>query len=250
MIDLIGAQLLSLPQGARPATASQLAWPNGSILSARMVPGDSPGNVILMLGGYRFMAKVPANTPMGNIWLQLVNRELPAQFRLLSDFKAASLLADMLANKMKPQDQKGRETTRRGQTPQESGWQKLEQSQMPFQTETGADSQRLMLRDPKDGSPRGVIHASSDEHHFLLHGRADLDHFGPVAFALEGSEERPWTLKLYSGRDSNITELRPAFLKWLEEQRDGEEMSPRSHIEGKLLGGLPERFAALDNLHG
>lgn len=248
MIDLIGAQLLSLPQGVKPATATQLAWPNGSILSARMVPGDSSGSVILMLGGYRFMAKVPANTPMGNIWLQLVNREMPPQFRLLSDFKAASLLADMLARKMIPKDQKGSENRRAGRTPQESGWQKLEQSQMPFQAEVG--NQRLMLRDPEDGSPRGVVHASSDEHHFLLHGRADLDHFGPVAFALEGSEEKPWTLKLYSGKDSNMAELRPAFLKWLEELRDGEEISPRSHVEGKLLGGLPERFATFNNLHG
>ena len=250
MIDLIGAQLLSLPQGARPATASQLVWPNGSILSARMVPGDSPGNVILMLGGYRLLAKVPANTPMGNIWLQLVNRELPAQFRLLSDFKAASLLAGMLANRMKPQDQKDRENAGREQNPQDTGWKKFEKNQVLFQTQTDSDARRLMLRDPKDGSPRGVIHASSDEHSFLLHGRADLDHFGPVAFALEGSEDQPWTLKLYAGRDSNITELRPAFLKWLEKQRDSEEMSLRSHVEDKLLGGLPKRFAALENLHG
>lgn len=250
MIDLIAAQLLSLPQGIRPATASQLAWPNGSILSARMVPGDSPGNVILMLGGYRFLAKVPANTPMGNIWLQLVNRELPAQFRLLSDFRAASLLAKMLANRMKVQNQKSQQNTGREQKSHEAGWKKLEQGKIPFQTQTDSEARRLMLHDREDNSPRGVVNASSDEHGFILHGRADLDHLGPVAFALQGSGDEPWTLKLYSGRDSNIKELRPAFQKWLDTQRDGGETSSHSHIEGKLLGGLPERFATLENLHG
>ncbi|MES0371999.1 MAG: hypothetical protein ABUK11_06930 [Mariprofundaceae bacterium] len=249
MINLIGAQLLSLPQGAKPATATQLAWPNGSILSARMVPGDSPGNVILMLGGYRFLAKVPANTPMGNIWLQLVNRELPAQFRLLSDFRAASLLARMLANRMKSQDQPGQEKSGGDQKSQQAARKKIEQGQ-PFQVETGSDGKRLMLRDPLDGSPRGVVNASSDEYSFLLHGRADLDHLGPVAFALEGSANQPWKLKLYAGSDSNISKLRPVFIQWLEEHADSEEFSSKLHIEGKLMGGLPERFETLGNLHG
>ncbi len=250
MINLIGAQLLSLPQGEKSATATQLAWPNGSILSARMAPGDSPGTAMLMLGGFRLQVKVPANTSMGNVWLQLVNREMPAQFRLLSDFKAASLLAEMLANKVKPQERGQHEPARAGRLPQETGWQKLEQGQIPFQAELGADAQRLMLRDPKDGSPRGVVNASSDEHQFLLHGRADLDHFGPVAFALEGSEDKPWMLKLYAGRDLNIVELRPAFLTWLEGQKNSEESSKRSHIEGKILGGLPENFKSMGSLHG
>ena len=247
MINLIGAQLVSLPQGAKPATAGQLPWPNGSLLSARMVPGESAGHVILMLGGYRFQAKVPANTPMGNIWMQLVNREMPAQFRLLSDFKAASLVAEMLSGKTKPQEQSA-ETNRPGRSGQEAGLQKMEQSQLPVQAEASSDGNRIMLRDEKDGSTRGVVNASSDEEGFLLHGRADLDRLGPVAFALEGAEDQPWTLKLYAGRDANISELRPAFMQWLQDQRESEASSNRSQIEGRVLGGLPERFDALENL--
>jgi len=247
MINLIGAQLISLPQGVKSGVAGQLPWPNGSILSARMVPGESAGHVILMLAGYRFQAKVPANTPMGNIWMQLVNREMPAQFRLLSDFKAASLVAEMLSNKMKPQEQAA-EPAKGGRSNQDTAWQKMEQNQLPFQAEAGADGQRIMLRDEHDGTTKGVVNASSDEDGFLLHGRADLDHFGPVAFALEGSENQPWSLKLYAGRDSNIAELRPAFLKWLQEQSESENSSRRSLIEGRVLGGLPERFESLENL--
>ncbi len=247
MINLIGAQLISLPQGAKPATAGQLPWPNGSLLSARMVPGESAGHVILMLGGYRFQAKVPANTPMGNIWMQLVNREMPAQFRLLSDFKAASLVAEMLSAKTKPQEQSA-EAHRAGRSGQEGGWQKMEQSQLPFQAEVATDANRMMLRDERDGSTRGVVNASSDEKGFLLHGRADLDRLGAVAFALEGAEDQPWVLKLYAGRDANISELRPAFMRWLQDQREREASSSRSQIEGKVLGGLPERFDALENL--
>ncbi len=249
MINLIGARLLPLPQGAKPAIASSLPWQNGSILSARMTPGDSPGNVMLMLGGYRLQAKIPANIPAGHVWLQLVNREMPAQFSLLSDSKAATVLSEMLANRLKSQEQVGRESAGAGRSSQETGWQKMEQSQLPFQAEVGVDARRLMLRDQQDGSPHGMVRASSNDYRFLLHGRADLDHLGPVAFALEGSEDGPWTLKLYAGRDSNMAELRPAFLKWLEEQRDCEETSRRSYIEGKLLGGLPEKFASLGSLH-
>ncbi len=249
MINLIGAQLISLPQGVKSAMSTHLPWPNGSIISARMVPGEAAGHAVLMLGGYRLQAKVPANTPMGHVWLQLVSGEMPAQIRLLSDFKAVSMLSEMLANKVKLQEQGGREAAKAGGKPvQELGWQKMDQNQLPFQIEAGVDGQRLMLRDQEDGSPRGMINSSSDEKGFLLHGRADLDNLGPVAFSLEGAEGKPWSLKLYAGRDSNISELRPAFLKWLEEHRNDDSTS--SGIEGRLLGGLPQRLAALGDLHG
>jgi len=252
MINLIGAQLISLPQGVKSGTAGQLPWPNGSIVSARMVPGESAGHVVLMLGGYRLQAKVPATTQMGNIWLQVINREMPAQFRMLSDFKAVALLSDMLAQKLKPQELAGRDQGRAGNRPsQESGWQKMDQSQLPFHTELGADAHRMMLRDQYDGSPRGMVNSNSDEKRFLLHGRADLDHLGPVAFALEGSEGKPWSLKLYAGRDANMAELRPAFLKWLEEHRNDENNPTHPDIEGRLFGGLPEKFAVISgDLHG
>jgi len=249
VINLIGAQLISLPQGVKSAMSTHLPWPNGSIISARMVPGEAAGHAVLMLGGYRLQARVPANTPMGHVWLQLVSGEMPAQIRLLSDFKAIALLSEMLANKVKPQRQGGREPVKSGGKPtQELGWQKMEQNQLPFQAESEAGGQRLMLRDQEDGSALGMINSSSDEKGFLLHGRADLDNLGPVAFALEGAEGKPWNLKLYAGRDANISELRPAFLKWLEEHRNDDSTHP--NIEGRLLGGLPQKLAALGDLHG
>ncbi|MFQ5518536.1 MAG: hypothetical protein ACE5E3_00900, partial [Mariprofundus sp.] len=219
------------------------------ILSARMVPGESTGHVILMLGGHRFQAKVPANVPMGNVWLQVMNREIPAQFRLLSDFKAASLLAEMLAGKIKSMEHGGADIARAGKVSQDTGWQRLEQSQLPFQAEFGSDVHRLILHDQKDDSTRSVVNASSDEHGFLLHGRADLDHLGPVAFALQGSEETPWRLNLYVGRDANLAELRSAFMLWLEKQQEGEAPAERAHIEGKLINGRPEKFASFGNFH-
>lgn len=244
MINLVAAQLLSVPQGVKPGMAA-LPWPDGSVLSAKLTPGAEPGSAILMLGGYRMQAKVPANTPMGNIWLQLVSHETPAQFRLLSDFKAASLLAEMLAGKVTPKEQPTRDASRNGQ---ESGWQKLDSEQLPFRTDSTADGQRLMLRDREDDSPRGVVHAAANEHRFLLRGRADLDHLGPVAFALEGSGDRPWTLKLYAGRDASVAELRPAFVRWLQQQSEQDSPSQRLHVEGHLFGGFPEQYESLENL--
>jgi len=247
VINLIGTQLVSLPQGLKSAVSTQLPWPNGSIVSARMVPGESAGHVILMLGGYRFQAKVPANTPMGNIWMQVVNREMPAQFRLLSDFKAASMLAEMLSNKVKPQEQA--ETGKpQPKTGQDTVWQKMESNQFPFQVDTDADAHRIMLRDRNEDAERGVVNASSDEEGFLLHGRADLDYLGPVAFALEGSENEPWTLKLYAGREANLSELRSAFMKWLQEQADSEDGVLNSQIEGKVMSGLPQQFESIEDI--
>jgi len=84
LFPIITPVMLNMPDLVQAGSQTRLPWPDGSVITARLVPTDAPGTALLMLGSYRLLAQVPPATPMGEVWLMLVNRQMPARFALLT----------------------------------------------------------------------------------------------------------------------------------------------------------------------
>jgi len=249
MINLHAAQMVSMPQGAKSDVAPKLPWPNGSIITAKMTAIDSEGSVILSLGGYRMRTQVPPNTPMGNVWMQLINREIPPQFRLLSDAKAASLLTEMLNQKI--QKDAPSDAAQKGHRQSPDAWQKMDTDNLPFRADMGPDGRYMMLRDRQDGSTRGMVRKQESGAQFLLHGRVDLNQLGPLAFALSGETGQTWKLHLYASPSKGVVDLRTGFAAWLKERHIAQKSeSVGQALEGHIVQGLPERVGGLSGVKG
>lgn len=245
MINLHAAQLLSIPQGAKSDVAPKLPFPNGSIITAKITPTDSEGAVILSLGGYRMRAQVPPNTPMGNIWLQLLSRDLPVQFRLLSDAKAATLLSDMLGKKTSSVEEHAKHASK--QAPET--WPKMDMDGLPVRADEGLSDKYLMLRDKQDGGTRGMLNRQVSGEQFRLHGRVDLKQIGAVAFSLHGEANSPWKMSLYVNSGEHIDALRHDFSAWLEARyRANSKHMVRQELDGNVLYGMPDDFEMLGEL--
>lgn len=246
MINLHAAQLLSIPQGAKSDVAPKLPWPNGSIITAKLTPTDSDGSVILSLGGYRMRAKVPPNTPMGNIWLQLLSRDLPVEFRLLSDAKAATLLSEMLS---KTKTAVVEEHAKHGSKQSSDLWPKMDMDGLPVRSDVGLSDQYLMLRDKQDDGTRGMLNRQVSGDQFRLHGRVDLKHLGAVAFSLYGENNVPWKMSLYVNSGDHIDDLRHGFSAWLEARHlAGSKGIVKQELDGNVLYGMPDDFDMLREL--
>ncbi len=246
MINLNAAQLLSIPQGAKSDVAPKLPWPNGSIITAKLTPTDSEGGVILSLGGYRMRAQVPPNTPMGNIWLQLLSRDLPVQFRLLSDAKAATLLSEMLGKKTAVAVE---EHAKHASKKSAESWPKMDMDGLPVRSDVGLSEQYLVLRDRQDGGTRGLLNRQVSGDKFRLHGRVDLKHMGAVAFSLHGETNAPWKVSLYVNSGEHIDELRHDFSSWLEaKHRAHSKHTVQGPLDGNVYDGMPDDFDMLREL--
>jgi len=246
MINLLAAQVVSLPMGMKSDVAPKMPWPNGSLMTAKMTPVDAEGSVILSLGGYRLRAQVPPNTPMGNVWLLLLSREMPAQFRLLHEAHAVSMLADMLAQKAvkEPQADVGRRVLH----PTQLAWQQMDAEGQPFWVEENSSGQYALLNDKKDGSTRGVVHRKQETNGFLLHGRVDLEHLGALVFALHCVEDQ-WKLSVYADLGESVEGLRGDFSTWLKRQPTKVVCGTKEYtVEGVILHGLPSDFSFLRGL--
>ena len=248
MINLHAAQLLSLPTGAKSDVAPKLPWPNGSIITAQMSSSDSEGSVILSLGGYRLRAQVPPNTPLGNVWLLLINREMPAQFQLLHEAKAATMLADILAQKVVKDGPAS--AGQRLLKASEDGWYKMDLENLPFRPDISGSGDYVMLRDQEDDGARGMLNQKALSQGFLLHGRVDYAQLGAIAFALHGGGD-VWKLRIYAGHDEAVMMLREHFEHWLQAQVE----VARDHgfegvIEGGVDDGLPDNFSFIPSLEG
>ncbi|MDQ6995162.1 MAG: hypothetical protein Q9M18_06155 [Mariprofundaceae bacterium] len=248
MINLLAAQVLSLPTGAKSDVAPKIPWPNGSIVSAKMMPADSEGSVILSLGAYRLRAQVPPNTPLGNVWLLLLSRDNPAQFRLLHEAHAVAMLADMLAKKTVKEPQA--DGAKRVALASQQNWQKLDGEVLPFVMNQSASGQYVMLHDRQDGSARGMVHRKNEGHDFLLHGRVDLDALGAVMFSLR-CMDGTWKLNVYANQGKSVDVLRQDFYEWLHTQVSHvTDRSKTCDIEGQVSYGLPDEFHFLNDLKG
>jgi len=231
-MSILGTQMMGMPQGVKAAEGAHvLPWPNGSVLQAKLVPGEGPkGSAMLLIGGYRLRAEVPPNTQMGEVWLQIMGQAMPTQFRIMSQFQAHRVLMDMLRQQVADASA-GDQTDDASPSPASHGWGKVDNGTM--NVALGTDSNRLLVGDDGDGgAARGVIERQGDADHFMLHGKLDLKVLGSIAFVLEGGEEEPLRLRLFAP-DGRIAELlRPGFLTWLQQQTDS--------LEGMLVTGMPQ----------
>ncbi|OIO68428.1 MAG: hypothetical protein COW19_03795 [Zetaproteobacteria bacterium CG12_big_fil_rev_8_21_14_0_65_55_1124] len=235
MFPVSAAQLLNLPEGAASNANQRLPWTNGSLLSAKLSPTDTAGVAQLVLGGYTLRAQVPPTTTMGKVWLLLINHEMPAQFRLLSDAEAVRALSQMLH---KSATTRGDHATAK-QT-QEHGWNKLETDSLPFTADVSKDGQNVFLRDRNNGRPHVVLNKSADSDRFYIQGRVDLEHLGPVVFTLEGGAERAWWLRMFAANPQFLPPLRTNFDTWLHDKQ-----TSYTNLGGELLRGLPDNLSAL-----
>jgi len=246
MVSFLNVHLPVLMQVNRSEGGTLLPWPNGSLLSGRLMPPAEGSGAMLMLGNYRVRVEVPPNTPMGQIWMQLLQRELPGQFRLLTDKQAAMLIADMLKKndpkaellKNMPQEQNtakasGEQHAVRYSAGQQE-WGKLPTDSIPFGVQAYGD--RLMLLDQKDGGAQGLLQKDEGVNTFMLSGRLDLEHMGGLAFSLEGRADAPWKIHVHLANHTFKHEVEQSFLDWLEKKQQ-EVTHP---LEGAVFETMPE----------
>ena len=235
MFPIIIPQQLSLPEGTTKQVSQRLPWSNGSLMAAKLSPTDTAGVAQLIIGGHRLTAKVPPSTPMGEIWLQLINRDMPAQFRLLSNIQAETVLAKMLqksaANSTEPQ------TTKQNA---EQSWGKLDTGSLPFSAEVAAHGQHLTIQDRESKHRDVLLSSTMDADQFCLLGRVDLERLGPVAFNLHGGENCDWLVKVFSTNPQLLSYLRAHFNLWLKDEQE-----KHGNLDGEVLYGMPESMAAL-----
>jgi len=235
MFPVITPQLLSLPEGASRQASQRLPWSDGSLIAAKLSPSDTADMARLIIDGYRLTAKVPPSTPMGDIWLQLIRRDMPAQFRLLDSTQAEAVLAKMLH---KSADDSAESRTTKQNTGH--GWSNLDTGSLPFAAEFTAHGQHLTIRDRENGHRDVLLSSTIESDQFRLLGRVDLDHLGPVAFNLQGGEHCDWLLKIFSLNPQQLSCLRAHFNIWLKD-----EQHKHKNLDGEVLYGMPESMAAL-----
>ena len=245
MFPLVAPQFLNLVEGMQAGSLLQLPWPNGSMLPARLLPTDIPGNVRLQLPGFTFVAQVPPSTPMGEIWLQLIQRNMPARFRILSQSQAIETLAGMLQKTGKqspgktPSSATQAHTTQPSQAVQhqhEQGVPRLDTTGLPWVATEVHDSRSMMLRDRDSGQERGMVLGEVHEDGFHLQGRLDLEHLGAILFCLQGDDDaRHWDLTLHTPSHDVLSELRAAMHTWTATR-----MKQHPGLHSEVLAGLPE----------
>ncbi|GAV20948.1 hypothetical protein MMIC_P1926 [Mariprofundus micogutta] len=228
MVNIPGSIFLSLPQGAAKAQGNALPWPNGSILSAKVLQQADSGIATLLIGNQRFQAKTPGQLPTGNIWIQLMERGNPPQFRILSESRAISMLAERLAEMAAGSEKK---TPSQHLLRQQQEWPLPQQSQSGYHLHPASNGNMLMLEDRQNGATKGMVQKDEKENRSALHGRLDLDHLGTVYFAIEKKPDSPLQLKLRTAEHDAFLSLHEPFSHWLAEkvQEDG--------IEGQLSEG-------------
>lgn len=277
MFPIITPVMLNMPELVQAGSLTRLPWPDGSVITARLVPTDAPGTALLMLGSYRLLAQVPPATPMGEVWLMLVNRQMPARFALLSDIQVLQMLAGMLeAEQNRPARGPGAQHAKPGHSGMAatllagdaSEWPNLASPQradgrqaLPWNAEAAADGNTLLWYDNVDEQPRGMLHRKIDDLSFTLSGRVDLARLGGISFTLNGMIDRQpdgpgdaksaaqssmqgWNLNLHTVADTALHELRRDFSGWMEEHRasfPGMQADISAGLPDSGPGGLTER---------
>ncbi len=224
MNSFLNASLPVLMQANRSEGGTLLPWPNGSLLAGRLAPVSDGAGAMLMLANYRVRVEVPPNVPMGKVWLQLLQRERPGQFRLLSEQQAIVFIASLF-NKQEALADKTAVAEHRFR----QDWQKLPVELVPFLTEQ--HGQRLLLLDA-EREARGFVQAAAKKQEFMLHGRLDLEHLGVLLFSLTGGESQPLKVVLHVQDKARYATLKHVFDDWLRAQQ---QVYPR--LEGGIYKG-------------
>ncbi len=226
-------------QVSRSEGGTLLPWPNGSLLSGRLMPPETGSGAMLMLGNYRVRIEVPPNIPMGKIWLQLLQREMPGQFRVLTEKQAILFIAEMLdKNKDKPELFKALQTEQQQKQQGKDTWLKFPVESLPFMAEQFGE--RLMLLHPKHQQPQGFVQKEEEQNGFMLHGRLDLEHLGALAFALEGRDGEAWKVHIHLENKALKQEVEQQFLAWLQ----GKEKQSKLRLEGAVFDAIPESMGS------
>lgn len=250
MVSFLNVHLPVLLQMNKAEGGTLLPWPNGSLLTGKLMPIADAAGVLLVLGQYRVRIEVSPNTPMGQVWIQLLQREYPGKFRLLSDRQAVMVLMEMLQKHGRKLDglaQEQAQTTSQSSShaqaiaPKAQDWARLPIDQLPFATLIHDD--RLTLVDSEHGQTRGMLHQEKDSAGFMLHGRLDLDALGAMAFALEGKEGQAWHITLHTQNNDLKLEIERAFAAWLAE-RQADYAQP---LLGTVHDFMPEALGAGNN---
>jgi len=229
MTSFLNASLPVLMQVSRAEGGTLLPWPNGSLLSGKLMPLEDAAGALLVLGNYRVRVEVPPNIPMGKVWLELLQREKPGQFRLMTEKQALEFITDLI------QKHQGKAVSQQGNKAdvelQKNEWAKFPFSSTPFYAE--AHGERLMLLDDQH-APQGFVQKNETEEGFILHGRLDLPQLGAVFFQLEGGQGIPWKVSVFHRGEEGDLRLNSQFESWLEAQR---KMFPT--LAGSLQQNIP-----------
>ena len=225
MSSFLNVSLPVLMQANRSEGGTLLPWPNGSLLAGRLTPASDGLGAVLMLANYRVRVEVPPNVPMGKVWLQLLQREKPGQFRLLSEQQATALITNLFNHQQEALADKPAITEHM----LKKDWQKLPLELIPFLTEQ--QEQRLLLLDAEH-QPQGFVQVEAKQKEFMLHGRLDLEHLGVLLFSLAGGEGKPFKVALHVQDKAIHPQLKQAFDDWLSGQQ---QIYPR--LEGSVHEG-------------
>ncbi|MDX8380605.1 MAG: hypothetical protein R8M14_00670 [Ghiorsea sp.] len=232
MTSFLNVSLPVLMQVSRAEGGTLLPWPNGSLLSGKLMPLEDAAGALLVLGNYRVRVEVPPNIPMGKVWLELLQREKPGQFRLLTEKQALEFITDLI------QKHQGKAVSLQGKKSdvdlQKNEWAKFPFSSAPFYAEPHGE--RLMLLDDQH-SPQGFVQKNKTEEGFMLHGRLDLPQLGTVVFQLQGGQDKTWKVSVYHYDKEGGLAMSSQFESWLEGQR---EVFPT--LEGSLQQDIPEHL--------
>ncbi len=237
MIPVASTLLLGIPQTSQSAAPSSLPWPNGSLVSARVLSLDAPDLATIALGTFRMQARVPPNTPVGHIWLEVLSRELPAHMRILSESRVLDMLSRRVAEQLsRDAPHAAPRNTAASHTASETQPSPLSPG-LPLLLKEGGEAGRRMLIDADDGSPRGMMQAETDSAGYALHGRVDLEHLQTVYFMLEKRSEQPLQLKLRATTSEAYREMLTGFDSFIDRQNgDGRQ----ERLQGRMsLGPEP-----------
>lgn len=233
---IVASRLLGSPDGVSARANQQLPWSSGSLMPAKLGPATAPGLALLIIGSFRLHAKIPPNTAMGDVWLQILHREMPAKFRILSNAQAREQVRQMLRKQGK----------RHGKIPShliEKGWGKLAKKQLPFDAELAQYGQKLLLQDRHDDNHRILLSQSVDTDDFCLSGRVDLRHLGHIAFKLEGEKNTDWLLDIFIANPRLFSGLKISFIEWLKRKK-----TEHDGLKGEVCYGIPDFISAQDNI--
>ncbi len=259
------------PTGGANVRPMRLPWPNGSLLPATIRSSGTPGTVTVSLPGTTLQAEWPPDMPepSGQVWLQVMDRGMPARLRLLGQSEAARILAEQLEQALGRQARTtGRPASRDGAST--AGKQDatiaragdpsptshaptairsdantpLPMSGLPWTVQPG--ERHLLLRD-EQGNARGLIVRDALDSGFRLSGRLDLPQLGPVLFRLVGEHDPAvaWSLTLFAPQAGHAPQLGQDFTHWLHEQRQRHpQLNGSMHAEwpdGDVIPGTERR---------
>lgn len=208
--------LLPLPQDILESPTGRLPWPEGSILSGKLEPASDPQQGLLLIGGYRLLAHIPPNMPQQAIWLQLVDANLPARFRLLTVTQAETEITRMLHEHAGKSEAK-LPTPQPVHTEQPAAFN---QTDAPYRfVPVSLTPLRWFITDKRDEqAPRGMLKGETSTKGFQLRGRLDLQNLGPVSFVIADAPNGI-RLSLFAAAAHGYQALQQDFPAWLTDQK-------------------------------